>query len=39
MNKLDKKIQQLKFLKLSIHLFQSNDEKRAMISDLPRNKL
>lgn len=39
MNKLDKKIQQLKFLKLSIRLFQSNDEKRTMISDLPKNKL
>lgn len=39
MNKLNKKRQQLKFLKLSIVLFQSNDEKRAMISDLSKGKL
>lgn len=39
MNKLNKKRQQLKFLKLSIVLFQSNDKKRAMISDLSKSKL
>lgn len=39
MNKLDKKSQQLKCLKLSIVLFQSNGGKRAMISDLPKNQL
>lgn len=39
MNKLDKKRQQLKCLKLSIVLFQSNGGKRAMICDLPKNKL
>lgn len=39
MNKLAKKRQQLKCLKLSIVLLQSNGGKRAMISDLPKNKL